>query len=206
MKDYEKDLSMNKKSNSTYRSWQRMLSGRRLNLIEPSPLDIEIEDIARGIARVARWNGQTIGKHPISVAQHCVIVTAILNTSNELLEKKWLLASLLHDAAEYIVGDMITPLKSIVGDSYANIESKLQSAIHIRFSLPPILPKNIKQLIKKADKQTAYLEATQLAGFSEREAREIIQKPKDIPEYKIITLSAYKAEKLFLNTFKKLSL
>ena len=197
---------MSKKTYNTIRSWQRMLSGRRLNLIEPSPLDIEIEDIARGIARVARWNGQTIGEHPISVAQHSVIVTNILKISNKSLEKKWLLASLLHDSAEYIVGDMITPLKSIVGDSYVNIESKLQSAIHIRFSLPPILPEKIKLLIKKADKQTAFLEATQLAGFSEREASQVIQKPKDVPEYKIIPLSSYKAEKLFLKTFKNLSL
>ena len=186
------------------RSWQRMLSGRRLNLLNPSPLDIEIEDIARGISRVARWNGQTLGDHPLSVAQHSVIVADILSINKKNILKKWLLAALLHDAAEYIISDMITPLKTILGSKYIQIEDIIQSAIHLRFRLPSEIPKSIYKSIKRCDRQTAFLEAVQIAGFSENEARNIFSTPKIIPKYKIIPLSAKKAEYLFLNKFHEL--
>ena len=186
------------------RSWQRMLSGRRLDLTDPSPLDIEIEDIARGISRVARWNGQTTGAHALSVAQHSVIVTELLKLHNSNIEIKWQLAALLHDAAEYIVSDMITPLKSFLGLEYSELESKIQGAINLRFSLPYEIPKLIYKQIKICDKQTAFLEAIQLGGFKEQEAKKIFQVPKFIPEYKILPLSSQKAEKLFLKKFKEL--
>ena len=186
------------------RSWQRMLSGRRLDLTDPSPLDIEIEDIARGISRVARWNGQTKGVHALSVAQHSVIVTELLKLHNSNIEIKWQLAALLHDAAEYIVSDMITPLKSFLGLEYNELESKIQGAINLRFSLPYKIPKLIYKQIKICDKQTAFLEAIQLGGFKEKEAKKIFQVPKFIPEYKILPLSSQKAEKLFLKKFKEL--
>ena len=153
------------------RSWQRMLSGRRLDLLNPSPLDIEIEDIARGISRVARWNGQTSGEYPLSVAQHSVIVAELLKSYNENIEIKWQLAALLHDAAEYIISDMITPLKSFLGEEYIQLEEKIQSAINIRFSLPGEIPKKIYKLIKNCDRQTAFIEAIQLAGFTLKEAK-----------------------------------
>ena len=186
------------------RSWQRMLSGRRLDLLNPSPLDIEIEDIARGISRVARWNGQTSGEYPLSVAQHSVIVAELLKSYNENIEIKWQLAALLHDAAEYIISDMITPLKSFLGEEYIQLEEKIQSAINIRFSLPGEIPKKIYKLIKNCDRQTAFIEAIQLAGFTLKEAKKTLKIPTLIPDYKIIHISANKAEKLFLKKFKEL--
>ena len=186
------------------RSWQRMLSGRRLDLLNPSPLDIEIEDIARGISRVARWNGQTSGEYPLSVAQHSVIVAELLKNYNDNIEIKWQLAALLHDAAEYIISDMITPLKLFLGDEYIQLEEKIQSAINIRFSLPGEIPKKIYKLIKNCDRQTAFIEAIQLAGFTLKEAKKTLKMPKLIPDYKIKPISANKAEKLFLKKFKEL--
>ena len=186
------------------RSWQRMLSGRRLDLLNPSPLDIEIEDIARGISRVARWNGQTSGEYPLSVAQHSVIVAELLKSYNENIEIKWQLAALLHDAAEYIISDMITPLKSFLGEEYIQLEEKIQIAINIRFSLPGEIPKKIYKLIKNCDRQTAFIEAIQLAGFTLKDAKKTLKMPKFIPNYKIIPISANKAEKLFLKKFKEL--
>ncbi len=181
-----------------------MLSGRRLDLLNPSPLDIEIEDIARGISRVARWNGQTSGDYPLSVAQHSVIVAEFLKHNNKNIEIKWQLAALLHDAAEYIISDMITPLKLFLGEEYIQLEEKIQSAINIRFSLPGEIPKKIYKLIKNCDRQTAFIEAIQLAGFTFKEAKKTLKMPKLIPDYTIIPISANKAEKLFLKKFKEL--
>ncbi len=153
------------------RAWQRMLSGRRLDLLDPSPLDVEIGDIAHGLARLARWNGQTEGTHAFSVAQHCVLVEAIAAGIKPELSKKFRLAALLHDAPEYVVGDLISPFKAAMGVHYKSFEERIQRAIHIRFGLPPLLPPGIAQLIKKADKIAAYREATQLAGFSITDAK-----------------------------------
>ena len=178
-----------------------MLSGRRLNLLNPSPLDIEIEDIARGISRVARWNGQTLGDHPLSVAQHSVIVADILSINKKNILNKWLLAALLHDAAEYIISDMITPLKTILGSKYISIEGIIQSAIHLRFRLPSEIPKSIYKSIIRCDRQTAFLEAVQIAGFSEDEARNTFSTPRIIPKYKIIHLSSKRDEYLLLIKF-----
>ena len=163
------------------RAWQRMLSGRRLDIINPSPMDIEIIDIAHGLARVSRWNGQTNGKYPFSVAQHSVLVEKLVKIIAPNLDQKWQLASLLHDAPEYVIGDMITPFKSVLGNLYKDTEERLEAAIHIRFGLPPTLPDYVKTLIKRGDRMAAWLEATQLAGFSEREANKIFPKPRGIP-------------------------
>ena len=152
------------------RAWQRMLSGRRLDLLDPSPMDIEIEDIAHGLARVARWNGQTIGDHAFSVAQHSVVVEELTAHMRPGLAPRWRLAALLHDAAEYVIGDMISPFKSALGLDYRTFESRLEGAIHIRFGLPVATPGPIKALIKSADRASAFLEATQLAGFDHAEA------------------------------------
>ena len=152
------------------RAWQRMLSGRRLDLLDPSPFDIEIEDIAHGLARVARWNGQTLGEHAFSVAQHSCVVEEIAAHIRPGLEPKWRLAALLHDASEYVIGDMISPFKAALGVSYKDFEARLEDAIHVRFGLPAKTPTEIKALIKAADKACAFFEATQLAGFTEAEA------------------------------------
>jgi len=158
------------KGRAAPRAWQRMLSGRRLDLLDPSPMDIEIEDIAHGLARVARWNGQTVGEHGFSVAQHSVVVEEIAVHIDPTLEPRWRLAALLHDASEYVIGDMISPFKAALGVSYKSFEERLENAIHIRFGLPAATPKNIKALIKQADRACAFFEATQLAGFKHDEA------------------------------------
>ena len=157
-----------------------MLSGRRLDLLDPSALDIEITDIARGLARVARWNGQTSGPHIFSVAQHTLLVAALARRRS-VLDRRARLAILLHDAPEYVIGDMITPFKSVIGDAYKATEKRLLAAIHLRFGLPVALPAELTRLIKSADRAAAYLEATRLAGFGETEARRFFGDPPEVP-------------------------
>ena len=160
------------------RAWQRMLSGRRLDLLDPSPLDIEISDIAHGLARVARWNGQTSGEHAFSVAQHSLLVEALFNDLVPQASATDRLAALLHDAPEYVIGDMISPFKSVMGGSYKDCELRLQRAIHQRFSLPPEPAAALRRDIKRADQIAAYFEATLLAGFSPAEATEFFGRPR----------------------------
>lgn len=159
------------------RAWQRMLSGRRLDLLDPTPMDIEIEDIAHGLAFVARWNGQTRGDWPYSVAEHSLLVEEIFaRTSAQPV--RWRLAALLHDAPEYVIGDMISPVKSAVGPSYGELDARLTAAVHLRFGLPAVLPVAVKKAIKEADKVSAWLEAVQIAGFTETEADRLFGRPK----------------------------
>jgi 5'-deoxynucleotidase YfbR-like HD superfamily hydrolase len=154
-----------------------MLSGRRLDLLDPSPLDVEIEDIAYGLARVARWNGQTKGGHIFSVAQHSLLVEALARAKVPRLDRNGRLAVVLHDAPEYVIGDMISPFKAVIGDSYKAVEKRLLNAIHLRFGLPAKLPEALQALIKATDRSAAYLEATRLAGFAEDEARKYFGPP-----------------------------
>lgn len=160
------------------RAWQRMLSGRRLDLLDPTPVDIEIEDIAHGLAFVARWNGQTRGDFAYSVAEHSLLVETIYTRLYPKAPVKWRLAALLHDAPEYVIGDMISPVKAAVGEGYEELDQRLTSAIHIRFGLPAALPKTVKSQIKRADKISAWMEAVQIAGFSEKEANKFFGRPK----------------------------
>jgi uncharacterized protein len=162
------------------RAWQRMLSGRRLDLLDPSPLDVEIEDIAHGLARVARWNGQTKGDHAFSVAQHCVLVAEIAHHVSPQFSKAERLMALLHDAPEYVIGDMISPFKAALGLDYKSFEHRLLAAIHLRFGLPHSTPEETEMLIKQADKMAAFLEATQLAGFGIDEAHKFFGRPKGL--------------------------
>lgn len=159
------------------RAWQRMLSGRRLDLLDPTPMDIEIEDIAHGLAFVARWNGQTHGDFAYSVAEHSLLVEALFARLNPKAPPRWQLAALLHDAPEYVIGDMISPVKAAVGPGYGVLDDRLSAAIHIRFGLPATLPVTIKKQIKKADRISAWMEATQIAGFTEKEADGFFGKP-----------------------------
>ncbi|WP_282092804.1 HD domain-containing protein [Epibacterium ulvae] len=163
---------------TTPRAWQRMLSGRRLDLLDPTPVDIEIEDIAHGLAFVARWNGQTRGDFAYSVAEHSLLVETLFTRLNPKAPVKWQLAALLHDAPEYVIGDMISPVKAAVGPDYGILDDRLMAAIHIRFGLPAILPKTVKAQIKRADKISAWMEAAQIAGFSEQEASKFFGRPK----------------------------
>ncbi len=192
------------------RAWQRMLSGRRLDLLDPSPLDIEIEDIAHGLARVARWNGQTKGDHAFSVAQHCVLVEQIASHLDPELDRHARLAALLHDAPEYVIGDMISPFKAALSYDYKTFERRLLAAIHMRFGLPAALGKTLETLIKKADHMAAYLEATQLAGFSVEEANRFFQRPRGLDGegtqkfYRLKPLAPPDAGAIYLKKFKQL--
>lgn len=159
------------------RAWQRMLSGRRLDLLDPTPMDIEISDIAHGLAFVARWNGQTNGDYAYSVAEHSLLVERLFCRISPKAPTKWKLAALLHDAPEYVIGDMISPVKSAVGPGYEILDTRLTAAIHLRFGLPASIPARVKKQIKKADKISAWMEATQIAGFSKEEADGLFGKP-----------------------------
>jgi 5'-deoxynucleotidase YfbR-like HD superfamily hydrolase len=192
----------------TPRAWQRMLSGRRLDLLDPSALDIEVEDIAHGLARVARWNGQTVGATIFSVAQHSLLVETMAHARSRL-DRRHRLAVLLHDAPEYVIGDMISPFKAIIGDSYKAVEARLLAAIHLRFGLPAVLPAALTALIKAADRGAAYFEATRLAGFSADEAKKFFGKP---PKFSTVIERDYltpwpaeTAERRYLERFAKLA-
>ena len=163
---------------SPVRAWQRMLSGRRLDLLDPSPLDVEIEDIAHGLARVARWNGQTTGAHPFSVAQHSLLVEEIVGILKPRASPAERLTALLHDAPEYVIGDMISPFKTAIGIDYKAFEERLESAVHLRFGLPARPAAPLKALIKRADRASAWIEATQLAGFTPAEAAGYFPRPR----------------------------
>lgn len=195
------------------RVWQRMLSGRRLDLIDPSPLDIEIEDIAHGLARVARWNGQTRGEHIFSVAQHSVLVELIARRQalarGRELDRRWRLAMLLHDAPEYVVGDMISPFKAVLGGDYKAVEARLLAAVSLRFGLPANWPAELVKLVKAADRASAFLEATRLAGFELAEARKFFGQPfpLDIAAERehLTPWSADEAKARFLARFRELA-
>ena len=182
-----------------------MLSGRRLDLLDPSPLDVEIDDIAHGLARVARWNGQTLGAQAFSVAQHCLVVEDLVRRLQPGVEPRWRLAALLHDAPEYVIGDMISPFKTALGLDYRAFEDRLERAIHIRFGLPPRTPAEIKRLIKQADRVSAYFEAIQLAGFGEDEANVLFGRPPKGVALKLEPAPAAEAEATFLERFGRLS-
>jgi len=183
------------------RAWQRMLSGRRLDLINPSPVDIEFEDIAHGLSRVARWNGQTSGDHSFSVAQHSLLVEDILRDILPSAGPRESLAALLHDAPEYVVGDLISPFKSAVGIDYKQFETRLLEAIHLRFGLPAILTTSLKRTLKRADQIAAYLEATQLAGFAPDEARKLFGTPQEGLHYTLTPEPAETIKTMFINRF-----
>ena len=188
------------------RAWQRMLSGRRLQILDPSPLDIEIEDIAHGLSFLARWNGQTTGEYPFSVAQHSLLVEDIFSKQFPNMDNHSKLFALLHDAAEYVIGDMISPLKSHLGINYEELDGKLTMAICIRFNIPTKKIKIIKRCIKIADKRAAWLEAVQLAGFSKQEANSIFGKHEVTEDFETILLPStpFFIRKKFVNRFNEL--
>jgi 5'-deoxynucleotidase YfbR-like HD superfamily hydrolase len=190
-----------KRSVKPPRVWQRMLSGRRLDLAHPSPMDIEIEDIAHGLARVARWNGQTRGEHAFSVAEHSVLVERIVRKLEPGLGPQDWLTALLHDSPEYVIGDMISPFKAILGESYKGVEARLQEAVHLRFGLKAITPAGLKKTIKRADNICAWFEAVQLAGFSVEESNGFFGKPPEGITLRLAPLPPTEAQEMFLNRF-----
>ncbi|MBV9974295.1 MAG: hydrolase [Hyphomicrobiales bacterium] len=185
-----------------------MLSGRRLDLLDPSPLDIEIEDIAHGLARTARWNGQTRGQHIFSVAQHTLLVEALLLLHEPDASAPLRLAALLHDAAEYVIGDLISPFKAMLSGDYRDAERRIMAAVHLRFGLPPTLAPRITRAIKQADAAAAFLEAVNLAGFSPAEAERYFPRP-DMPGPitgdLLASWSATKATRRFLEQFERIT-
>ena len=190
------------------RAWQRMLSGRRLDLLDPSPFDIEVEDIAHGLARVARWNGQTVGDHVFSVAQHSLLVEAIADEIAPGLPDAARLTILLHDAAEYVIGDVISPFKAVLGDDYRAVEARLLAAVSLRFGLPPSWPASLVKMVKTADRASAFLEATRLAGFAVTEARGFFGQPfpvtaREEQDY-LVPWSAEEAKSRFLLRFAEI--
>lgn len=194
------------RKDTTPRAWQRMLSGRRLDLLNPSPLDIEIADIAHGLARVARWNGQTKGAHAFSVAQHSMLVERFAAEIAPRSDRAVRLMALLHDASEYVVGDLISPFKAAVGIDYKDFELRLLAAVHLRFGLPARAPAAVHTLIKKADQIAAYHEATQLAGFEKDEARRFFgNPPATIRTPRLTPLPPADAQAQFLDRFRRLS-
>ncbi|NLS03005.1 HD family hydrolase [Rhizobium sp. P32RR-XVIII] len=180
-----------------------MISGRRLDLLDPSPLDVELSDIAHGLARVARWNGQTSGNHAFSVAQHCIVVEEIFRRFNDATPDDCMMA-LLHDAPEYVIGDMISPFKAVVGGGYKTVEKRLEAAIHLRFGLQPHPSRELKDNIKKADTIAAYFEATCLAGFTPAEAQKFFGQPRGISKDMLMIdpLPALEAQRLYSERFE----
>jgi uncharacterized protein len=198
-------------SRHSTRAWQRMLSGRRLDILDPSPVDVELNDIAHGLARVARWNGQTLGDYPFSVAQHSVLVLELFRSANPEQSSAALLQALLHDAPEYVMGDIISPFKAAMGGNYKNVENRLLSAIYLRFSLPATMPAALAKLVKKADREAAYFEATSLAGFEAAEARKLFGVPDqnafDVDHFDrlIQPWPTHQAHKRFIEAFEALA-
>ena len=186
------------------RAWQRMLSGRRLDLLDPSPLDVEIEDIAHGLARVARWNGQTIGAHAFSVAQHSLVVEDVCRKLAPDWDRKRRLMALLHDAPEYVIGDMISPFKAALGLDYKAFELKLEAAVHLRFGLPAHPTTAVKATIKRADIICAYFEAVQLAGFTEAEAKRFFGAPPRGFALSLKPMPTAQVQEAFLKRFRAL--
>ncbi len=186
------------------RAWQRMLSGRRLDLLDPSPLDVEIEDVALGLSRVARWNGQTSGKHPLSVAQHAILVLDLVQARGPV-DDRLALAALLHDSSEYVTSDLITPFKAALGPEYKALEHRVQHAVNLRFGLPGELPPSWRTVIKRADHTAAYLEAVQLAGFAAAEARRVLGYRRTAPDVVIDPWPAERARAAFLERFARLN-
>ena len=189
------------------RAWQRMLSGRRLDLLDPSPLDIEIEDIAHGLARVARWNGQTSGPHIFSVAQHSLLVEAIASQVDGALTPRARLFVLLHDAPEYVIGDMISPFKAVIGLTYKAVEERILSAVLLRFSLEAVQSQSLVKLTKRADRAAAFFEATRLAGFAQAEAEQFFGRPRFLPkdlDAMLTPASSEAVEQRFLARFRAL--
>jgi uncharacterized protein len=198
-------------SRNSTRAWQRMLSGRRLDILDPSPVDVELSDIAHGLARVARWNGQTLGDYPFSVAQHSVLVLELFRSANPEIGPVLQLQALLHDAPEYVMGDIISPFKAAMGGNYKDVENRLLSAIYLRFSLPATMPAGIAKLVKKADREAAYYEATHLAGFDPAEARKFFGVPEqsafDVEAFDrlIRPWPTYQAHTRFIEVFEGIS-
>ena len=117
------------------------------------------------------------------------------------------MAALLHDAPEFVIGDMISPVKAAVGPGYKELDDRLMAAVHLRFGLPASLPAEIKKQIKRADRISAWLEAVQIAGFTKAEADRLFGKPQSklVETMQIILRPPAETRAAFVGRFETLS-
>ena len=160
------------------RAWVRLLSGKRLDLLDPTPFDWEDKDLALGLARTYRWGGHSAWPLPLSVAQHSLFVLC--------LRRLWFpaardpradLRELLHDADEGLLGfDCISVLKPFLGDAYRQLTTRLAAVIALRYNLPAWTTKE-QRSHKKADRIAAASEAVHVVGWTEAEVRNVLHIP-----------------------------
>ncbi|HZX28156.1 MAG TPA: phosphohydrolase [Telluria sp.] len=158
------------------RAWVRMPSGRRLDLLDPTPFDWDDEDLALGLARTFRWGGHSAWPQPLSVAQHSI---AVLYLRRRLtpgpLPAKAELRELLHDAEEGLLGfDAISVIKPFLGEQFRALTQRLEHAVFVRYGLPA-WTRAEHALHKRADRLAAASEAVHVAGWSAAEVRSTLK-------------------------------
>ena len=154
------------------RAWVRLYSGKRLDLLNPTPFDWEDSDLAIGLARTYRWGGHSAWELPLSVAQHSLLVLA--------LRRLWFpgvddpradLRELLHDADEGLLGfDCISVVKPFLGQAYRKLAESLEAAVALRYRLAPWTEAD-KKPHKRADRVAAASEAVHVVGWTRKEVR-----------------------------------
>jgi uncharacterized protein len=158
------------------RAWVRLPSGKRLDLLNPTPFDWEDEDLALGLARTYRWGGHSAWPLPLSVAQHSLLVLALhRRRAHSAANAPAELRELLHDADEGLLGfDCLSPVKPILGQAYRTLTERLEKAIALRYGLPPWTAAE-KKAHKQADQLAAASEAVHVAGWAESEVRRTLR-------------------------------
>jgi uncharacterized protein len=153
------------------RAWVLLPSGKRLDLLDPTPFDWEDADLGLGLARTYRWGGHSAWPLPLSVAQHSLTVLAIRRQGREQLDPAGELRELLHDADEGLLGfDAISPLKPFLGEGFAALVERLQQAIWRRYGLLAWTAEE-HAAHKRADRLAAASEAVHVGGWSVAETR-----------------------------------
>ncbi len=134
--DKKQKLYVNPNDEGRKGFFQQTFTGRRFYIEDPRPEDVFIVDIAHSLAMLCRYNGATLRFY--SVAEHSVWVSRLVSPKNAM----W---GLLHDAAEYVVGDMTRPLKKQPQlRGFATFESRVQRVVCERFGLPYDMPDEVK--------------------------------------------------------------
>jgi hypothetical protein len=168
--------------------WLQTYTGKTFFPQAPRAEDIDIVDIAVGLSRESRFNGQT--KEPYSVAQHSVLVSRIVPQEHAL----W---GLLHDASEAYVKDLTYSIKSLLPE-YKVIEHRILRVIIEKYELTWPEP----ACVKKADLIVLATEKRDLLGPSPRLWRDL---PAPLPKTLVPYSSARWAEMEFLRRFKNLT-
>jgi hypothetical protein len=153
------------------RAWVRLPSGRRLDLLAPTPFDWTDEDLAIGLSRTFRWGGHSVWPAPLSVAQHSLAVLALRRAARPAATRIGLRRELLHDAEEGLTNfDCISPLKPFLGAGFLALQQRLSAAVATRYALPA-WEEEERRLHKKLDIAMAAAEAVHVAGWSRAEVR-----------------------------------